>query len=110
MRTPSSTCGHGGHSFSWATLPRTLKILRSGDIETFGDVHALGQELEILVMVDQEMKMCAHIACFCAVPSGEEFCSDSCRKAGIDGVEVACECAHSACPVTDKLFVPLIAA
>lgn len=49
--------------------------------------------------------MCAHIACFCSVPIGEEFCSDTCREAGSDGVEVACHCNHSACPVTAPQFV-----
>lgn len=62
------------------------------------------------VAANQETNMCAHIACFCSAPIGEEYCSDSCREAGSDGVEVACECDHPACPVTARQFTPSMVA
>ena len=48
-------------------------------------------------MADQEKKLCAHEPCLCTVPAHEKFCSDFCRDAGADEVEIACECGHPAC-------------
>ena len=85
----------------------------------FGDLRAISEEFGACVagetrrvglLMKQEKKMCARIACFCAVPVGEEFCSELCRQAGSDGMEVACECDHPACPITARQFIPSIAA
>jgi len=40
---------------------------------------------------------CRHIPCRCEVPAGEKFCSDACRDAGANEVEIACECGHAIC-------------
>jgi len=50
------------------------------------------------VTANQETRKCAHIHCLCDVPRGIEYCSDSCRDAGSDDVEIACQCDHTACP------------
>jgi hypothetical protein len=31
------------------------------------------------------------------VQPGEKFCSDSCKDAGSEEVEIACDCGHAAC-------------
>ena len=59
-----------------------------------------------IVMANQETRKCAHIPCLCDVPRGIEYCSDSCRDAGIDDIEIACQCDHTACPLTIRQFVP----
>ena len=51
-------------------------------------------------------KKCAHIACLCDVADGKEYCGESCREAGSEGVEVACQCDHLECPVTFREFAP----
>lgn len=48
-------------------------------------------------MPDQEANLCAHEPCQCTVAKGEKYCSDWCRDAGADEVEIACECKHPAC-------------
>jgi len=48
-------------------------------------------------MAEQEPKLCAHEPCNCTVPHGEKYCSDFCRDAGADEVEIACECNHLPC-------------
>jgi hypothetical protein len=48
-------------------------------------------------VADQKQKTCAHEPCQCTVPEHEKYCSDSCRDAGADEVEIACECGHPAC-------------
>src|SRR4029077_484340 len=55
-------------------------------------------------MAKQEIRNCAHIPCLCDVPRGIEYCSDSCRDAGSDDVEIACQCDHAACPLTIRYF------
>ena len=44
-----------------------------------------------------EQSTCAHITCSCVVKPGEKYCSESCREAGSDEVEIACECGHASC-------------
>jgi hypothetical protein len=68
---------------------------------------AVGKEF---VMANQETRKCAHIPCLCDVPRGVEYCSDSCRDAGSDDVEIACQCDHTACPLTARPYVPRIVA
>jgi len=63
-----------------------------------------------LMMATQNTKKCAHIPCFCDVRNGEEYCGDTCREAGGENVEIACQCDHSACPLTFRDFVPSSAA
>lgn len=62
------------------------------------------------LVTNQDATMCTHIACFCSVPIGEEYCCESCRDAGRDGVEVACQCDHLACPVTARQFMTSLVA
>jgi len=54
-------------------------------------------------MAEQKGKICAHEPCQCVVPAGEKFCSDFCRDAGADEVEIACECDHPACSEPDAM-------
>ena len=61
-------------------------------------------------MANQEAKTCAHIPCLCDVPNGTEYCSDSCRDAGSDDVEIACQCDHKACPLTSRYSADRIVA
>ena len=49
-----------------------------------------------VVMTNLKTKKCAHIPCLCDVPIGEEFCGESCRDAGSEDVEIACQCDHPA--------------
>jgi len=56
------------------------------------------------MMANQETRKCAHIPCLCDVPRGIEYCSDSCRDAGADDVEISCQCDHTACPLTIRYF------
>lgn len=48
-----------------------------------------------------DAQQCAHPLCGCSVATGEEYCSDACRKAvaqphaGTDGER--CQCGHAAC-------------
>jgi hypothetical protein len=51
-------------------------------------------------MEDQDETKCAHIPCGCAVPPGREYCSEACRNAGSEDVEIACQCDHATCPFT----------
>ena len=46
--------------------------------------------------------ICEHEPCTCTVASGQKFCSDFCRDAGADEVEIACQCAHPACHTEDS--------
>jgi hypothetical protein len=41
-------------------------------------------------------KKCAHPACSCPVPEGEDYCSTSCEDAaGL--IELSCNCEHASC-------------
>jgi len=53
-------------------------------------------------MRDVEQRTCAHIPCGCLVPPGEEYCSESCRDAGSNEVEIECECLHAACTMAGE--------
>jgi len=44
-----------------------------------------------------DQKKCAHEPCACDVAAGEKFCSDWCKEAGSEEVEIACECGHEPC-------------
>ena len=50
-------------------------------------------------MIDEQGKKCAHIPCRCNVPHGQQYCSQACREAGSEDVEIACQCAHPQCPL-----------
>jgi hypothetical protein len=56
-------------------------------------------------MANQMIKKCAHIPCLCNVTNGQEYCGDSCREAGSEDVEIACQCDHPACPLTVRQFL-----
>ena len=61
-------------------------------------------------MANQETKS-AHTYLACAMyHRGKEYCGDSCRDAGSDDVEIACQCDHAACPLTIREFVSRLAA
>jgi hypothetical protein len=49
-----------------------------------------------LVMSDTGTK-CAHPACQCEVSSSEKYCSQFCKDAGADEIEIACDCGHPVC-------------
>jgi len=51
-------------------------------------------------MANQEKTRCAHIPCLCKVPPGQKYCSQVCRDAGSEDVEVACQCDHASRPLT----------
>ena len=51
-------------------------------------------------MAKEEPKQCAHTPCICLVPHDREYCSDFCRDAGKEEVEIACECGHPTCRLT----------
>jgi hypothetical protein len=49
-----------------------------------------------------EQSRCEHIPCSCVVGPGEKYCSDRCREAGSDEVEIACECGHATCSMAEE--------
>lgn len=51
-------------------------------------------------MENQEKTKCAHIPCLCDVAWGQEYCSEACRDAGSEDVDVACQCGQASCPLT----------
>ena len=51
-------------------------------------------------MKEQTTTKCAHIPCVCKVAAGQKYCSEACRNAGSEDVEIACQCDHAACPLT----------
>jgi hypothetical protein len=40
---------------------------------------------------------CAHPSCQCEISSGEKYCSQICKDAGSQEIEIGCECGHPAC-------------
>jgi len=52
-------------------------------------------------MSETEEKLCAHIPCRCVVGRGQKYCGQACKDAGSDDVEIACECGHESCVVTN---------
>ncbi len=61
-------------------------------------------------MANRETKKCAHIPCLCDVADGEEYCGESCRNAGSEDVEIACQCDHPLCPLIFRYFASRSAA
>jgi hypothetical protein len=61
-------------------------------------------------MANQRTRKCAHIPCLCDVQKGQEYCGESCRDAGSEDVEIACQCDHPACPITFRQAVSRTAA
>ena len=57
-------------------------------------------------MVKQKTKKCAHLPCLCHVRDGEEHCGETCRDAGSEDVEIACQCDHLPCPLSVRQFEP----
>jgi hypothetical protein len=45
-----------------------------------------------------DLKKCAHPACNCMV-GDDEYCSQYCKDAGDDEVEIACDCGHASCEI-----------
>jgi hypothetical protein len=50
-------------------------------------------------MTEKIDEKCAHIPCLCHVTDGQEYCSEACRDAGSDNVEIARQCDHAQCPL-----------
>lgn len=50
-------------------------------------------------MIEKTNNKCAHIPCLCDVTDGQEYCGETCRDAGRDDVEIACQCDHPQCPL-----------
>jgi hypothetical protein len=44
-----------------------------------------------------ETKKCAHPMCKCMTT--EKYCSNYCKDAGDDEVEIACDCGHPNCKI-----------
>jgi hypothetical protein len=59
---------------------------------------------KMAVTANPKKRMCARITCLCIVPDGEEYCGASCRDAGRDGVEIACQCDHALCLLSIQSF------
>lgn len=51
-------------------------------------------------MAVEKKKRCAHIPCTCEVAPEQKYCSEVCKNAGSEDVEIACQCDHPACPLT----------
>src|SRR5437660_181740 len=60
--------------------------------------------------VSSSFKPIRNRLCLCDVPPGKNYCGDSCRDAGSNDVEIACQCDHAACPLTIREFVSRLAA
>lgn len=48
--------------------------------------------------------MCKHPACSCPVTDGESYCSQYCKDAGADEIEISCDCGHAGCALTEGRF------
>jgi hypothetical protein len=48
-------------------------------------------------MTDSAAKKCQHLSCQCMVASDQKYCSQLCKDAGSDEIEIACDCGHPAC-------------
>ena len=47
------------------------------------------------------IKKCAHPSCNCTVKEGDKYCSQYCKDAGSDEVEIACDCGHPSCEMAE---------
>jgi hypothetical protein len=54
------------------------------------------------MMKTHEPAKCVHLPCRCSVQAGDKYCSPSCKEAGSEDVEIACQCDHGPCPLTVK--------
>lgn len=48
-------------------------------------------------MSNEKSNKCAHPSCVCTAPQGEKYCSQFCKDAGSNEVEIGCDCGHPAC-------------
>ena len=48
-------------------------------------------------MSKTETKKCAHPSCKCEARPNDKYCSQLCKDAGADEVEIACDCGHAPC-------------
>jgi hypothetical protein len=46
---------------------------------------------------------CAHPACTCTVRDENEFCSQYCKDAGENEVEISCDCGHPGCSIDEAV-------
>jgi hypothetical protein len=53
-------------------------------------------------MTEKTSVKCAHPACICIVSKGDTFCSQYCRDAGKEDVEISCDCGHEGCAIAEK--------
>jgi len=51
-------------------------------------------------------KKCAHPACKCMARENDEYCSQYCKDAGEDDVEISCECGYAGCSLTETTRSP----
>lgn len=52
------------------------------------------------MMTIAEQHKCAHVPCRCPVQPGDKYCGQTCKEAGSEEVEIACQCDHGTCPLT----------
>ena len=83
--------------FFWLTLTVLPVEKATGRMLPCPRDVSLHSPTEQSLMKDLEQTTCAHIPCTCVVDPGEEYCSDFCRDAGSEEVEIACECGHATC-------------
>jgi len=59
-------------------------------------INVLHATAETTPKMTTESKKCAHPACQCPAPEGEDYCGTSCKDAG-DMTEISCNCDHPEC-------------
>jgi hypothetical protein len=50
-----------------------------------------------------DKKKCAHPACQCVPAGDEKYCSQYCKDAGTEDVEISCDCGHEGCSLEDSV-------
>src|SRR5580700_9426187 len=80
---------------AWRSKCSEWCATRSSLIQTISDLKRRNFQMD-----NQSKTKCAHIPCACEVPPSQEYCSEACRNAGSEDVEIACQCDHAACPLT----------
>ena len=70
------------------------EIHPSASARVYNLEHLRSHGEEIMPNTD---KKCAHPSCLCQVPGSDKYCSQICKDAGSDEVEIACECGHPPC-------------